>query len=413
MRILHTADWHLGRRIEGRSRHDEQAAALDEICRIAEEERADAVLIAGDVFDTYQPPTESENLFYTTLTRLADGGRRAVIVIAGNHDSPDRLLVSDPYARALGITTVGYPKDIPSLHDGGSDRVSRVESDTSFVRLRLPRNGEFLNLLALPYPSESRLREALAGGVDDEEAALRDYNRRVRDFMAGIARRFVPGGANIVASHLFVDGGLESDSERPISVGGAYAVDAMSFPATAGYVALGHLHRPQEKRGEEEIPIRYAGSILQYSFSETGQEKSVTMVEFDGGTMTHRTIPLGSGRRLVRVRAASVEELERTLAAADLSAWLDVAVRVEEPLPVEYVTRLRSKHTGIVFCRADYVGNNDEHEQIRVSDLRLDEQFRRFVREKFGLPPNEEVVRLFMELASEEEEPDDSEPSRQ
>src|SRR5689334_21764985 len=112
MKILHTADWHLGRRLEGRSRHDEQSRVLDEICDIAAEEDVDAVLIAGDIFDSYNPPAESESLFYSTMTRLSDGGRCAVIVIAGNHDSPDRLIASNPYARVLGISTLGYPIDI-------------------------------------------------------------------------------------------------------------------------------------------------------------------------------------------------------------------------------------------------------------------------------------------------------------
>ena len=135
MKILHTADWHLGRKLEGRSRHLEQVAVLAEIVGIAEQEQVDAVLIAGDIFDTYNPPAESEALFYETMARLADGGRRAVVVLAGNHDSPDRLIASSPYARALGICTLGYPKDVPHLYDGGSGRTACVESAPSFVKI--------------------------------------------------------------------------------------------------------------------------------------------------------------------------------------------------------------------------------------------------------------------------------------
>src|SRR5688500_4361574 len=139
MRILHTADWHLGRRLAGRSRHDEQIAVLDEICRIADDENVDVVVVAGDVFDAFVPPAEAEALFYSTMTRLADSGRRAVVVIAGNHDSPDRLIAADPYARSLGISTLGFPKDIPTLYDAGQDRAACVASGPSTVTLRLPR----------------------------------------------------------------------------------------------------------------------------------------------------------------------------------------------------------------------------------------------------------------------------------
>ncbi len=403
MRILHTADWHLGRRLEGRSRHDEQVAALDEICRIAEEEHADAVVVAGDIFDTYHPPTESESLFYRTMTRLADRGRRGVIVIAGNHDSPDRLLAADPYARSLGIVTIGYPKDIPPLHDAGSDRTSCLESDASFVRVRTPRRGEILSVLALPYPSESRLREAISVAVDDEEQAMIDYNRRIREFMEGIAGRFLPGEPNIIASHLFVHGGEESESERPISIGGAYTVDPTSFPGTAGYVALGHLHRSQEKRGERDIPIRYSGSILQYSFSEAGQKKSVVMLETDGTEYAARTIQLGAGRELRRGAFHGTEEMERFLSECDPSIWLDLSLRVDAPLDPEYISTLRSRHPGIVVIRPEFTLREEVESPIRLEHLSLDEQFRRFVVDRYGEEPHDDVVKLFVELTGEEE----------
>ena len=110
MKILHTADWHLGKRLNEFSRIEEQREVLDEICRIAEEQEADAVLIAGDLYDTFSPSNDAIELFYKTLHRLAAGGKRAVIGIAGNHDSPDRIDAPDPLARACGIILAGRPK---------------------------------------------------------------------------------------------------------------------------------------------------------------------------------------------------------------------------------------------------------------------------------------------------------------
>lgn len=405
MRILHTADWHLGRKLEGRTRHDEQEQVLEEICRIADEEAIDAVLIAGDVFDAYNPPAESEALFYRTMIRLSNGGRRAVVVIAGNHDSPDRLIASDPYARALGITTIGYPKDIPALYDSGSERVACVESAPSFIRLRLPGAAQPLTLLALPYPSESRLRELLTADIENEQQATIDYNHRVRTFLEEGVRRFDSGGVNIIASHLFVAGGQECESERPIQVGGLYTVDTLSFPPDAAYVALGHLHRGQELCGRNETPIRYSGSILQYSFSEAEQQKSVTVIEYDAGESSYRTIPLCSGRMLRQwYIEGGIEELEQRLSRVDSQDWLAITVMLDEPPAPDYMSNLRKTHPGIIVCNSRYRRSFDGEFTSSISGLPLEEQFRRFVAARFNEPCNDATLKLFLELAANGDE---------
>ncbi|MCC7439654.1 MAG: exonuclease SbcCD subunit D [Armatimonadetes bacterium] len=407
MRILHTADWHLGHRLQGHYRHDEQAAVLDELCHIADDQQIDAVVIAGDVFDAYNPPTESESLFYRTMTRLSNGGRRAVIVIAGNHDSPDRLLASDPYARALGIVTVGLPKDAPLPFDGGTELVSCLQTAPSFVRLRTPRQGRVLSVLALPYPSESRLREVLTHDLSDEEAEMTNYNRRIKEFMEETARLFADGGANIITSHLFVGGGMESESEseRKIQIGGAYVVDRQSFPASAGYVALGHLHRPQEQHGQDDLPIRYSGSILQYSMSEAGQQKSVTVVEFGSdGKASYHNIPLTAGRGLARLHVESIAELEAKIAETDPQLWVDIVLRLQEPLGIDYSRQLRAAHPNILGFIPQYQLADAEAEAISINNLSPQEQFRRFVEQKHGEPVGDEVMKLFLELVATEQE---------
>jgi exonuclease SbcD len=400
MKILHTADWHLGRKLEGCSRHDEQVPVLDDICRIADEEAVDVVVIAGDLFDSYNPPAESEALCYRTLTRLSHGGRRAVVAIAGNHDSPDRLLATVPYAHTLGISVLGFPHTVPLLYDYGSDASACVEAAPSFLRLRTA-TGELLSLLALPYPSESRLGEVLSDEIDDEELVGRAYSGRVARFLASSAQRFTDDGTNLITSHLFVAGGFESDSERPIQAGGAYVVPPECFP-TADYVALGHLHRPQEISAQNSnTPIRYSGSILQYSFSEAGQKKSVTIVESDHGNISHRSVPLPSGRALERwTDVQGLEELEARLADADPQAWLSISVRLDQPIEPDYMARLRSQHPGILTCMPEYQWHDIADNQPSIEDLPLEEQFRRFIRHRFDEPPSDEVVRLFLELAA-------------
>jgi exonuclease SbcD len=276
-----------------------------------------------------------------------------------------------------------------------------VESAQSFIRLRLPRREQFLTLLALPYPSESRLREIITDDLSDDEAVVRDYNRRVSEFMHQAARGFLDDQPNIIASHLFVQGGDKTNSERDIEVGGACAMNAASFPAAAGYVALGHLHRPQEMDGQNDIRVRYSGSILQYSFSEAEQQKEVTIIEFDGAAATHRSVPLKSGRILRKWEMESTDELEQRLADVDPSDWLWINIAVDEPLPVDYIANLRREHPGIIQCLPVFRRGDDlEEEMTRISELPLDEQFRRFVQARYKEPCSEDVVQLFMELVN-------------
>lgn len=402
MKLLHTADWHLGRKLEGRYRHEEQSLVMDEICRIAEQEDVDAILIAGDIYDTFNPPAESEALFYETITRLNAGGTRAVILIAGNHDSPDRLTAAEPYGRALGVITIGYPKDVPQPFDRGEGKIACLDTAESFVRIRL-RSGETLAVLALPYPSEARLREVLSERIDDQETTL-NYNARIRQFLAEGAGHFREDEPAVVMSHLFLQGGLESESERPVQVGGAYSVDPLSFPAGAGYVALGHLHRPQNFRGNNETVVRYSGSPLQYSFSEAGQEKSITIVEFEGTTAIHRAVRLRSGRPLINKDGLNgIRELDTFLSEADPDAWIAFSVTLNEALPPGYLESLGEKHRGILKHLFRYQTDEESNaDRAPVSSLPLEEQFLRFVRQR-GEEPDQDVLELFLKLASGEQ----------
>lgn len=388
MRIIHTADWHLGKTLEGRSRLEEQADFLDELCRIVEEERIDLVLIAGDVFDTVNPPAQAEQLFYESLARLADNGRRQVVVIAGNHDHPERLTASSPLAREQGIILLGLPT-------------------TEVQTLMVPSCGQVVCIGALPYPSEARLNELLADSLE-EESLQQAYDLRIRSIFHTMAEKFSAGSVNILMSHLFVAGGLETDSERPISLGGAYTVSPASFPETADYVALGHLHRPQNVQQAKPL-TRYAGSPLAYSFSEAGQAKSVTKLELEPGQKARlEEIHLASGKPLVRWKAtAGLPQVYHWLEEGrDREAWVDLELHIQDALSIEEIQRLRKSHPGFIHIRPVFAGvDEEEGEREARSNLALDELFRRFYqRQTGGAEPEAELVQLFLELVEEGEE---------
>ncbi|MED4295596.1 exonuclease SbcCD subunit D [Priestia megaterium] len=386
MRLLHTADWHLGRTLEGRSRLAEQAQFLDELADIVEEEKIDAILMAGDAFDTVNPPAAAEQLFYESMSRLSNNGKRPIIVIAGNHDNPDRLSAASPLAVHQNITLLGLPTtDVESIH--------------------IPTSDEMLKVAALPYPSESRLKELLA--EENDELALRNsYDARVKGIFDKMSEQFTTDTVNIAMSHIYVAGGSSTDSERPIEVGGAYTVAATSLPANAQYVALGHLHRPQMINRASTL-ARYSGSPLAYSFSESGYAKSVTILDAKPGKEIEMTeIPLSSGKPLTRWKAKNgLAEVYTWLdEQKDTQAWVDLEVYVEDALSLEEIHRLRKLHPGFIHIRPVFKAEELALETRSQREVPIEELFTKFYsRQTSGGAPDTELVKLFLTLINDEE----------
>ncbi|HET7616240.1 MAG TPA: exonuclease SbcCD subunit D [Bacillales bacterium] len=386
MRILHTADWHLGRTLEGRSRQREQEQFIDELCDLAEDERVDAVLMAGDAFDSVNPPAVSEQLFYEAMSRLSNSGKRPIVAVSGNHDNPDRLSASSPLASGQGITLIGRPT-------------------SDLVEIETP-NGESLRLAALPYPSESRLNEVLSqsGG---EELLQEAYNNRIKGLFDKLAKGFQKDAVNLAISHLFVAGGEETESERPIQIGGAYTVHSNALPESAQYVALGHLHRPQNIKGAH-MPIRYSGSPLAYSFSEAGQAKSVTIAELSPGKPADvNEIVLSCGKPLVRWKAREgIQQVYQWLdEGKDENAWIDLEIHLTDALSLEEIHRLRKRHPGFIHIRPQFADAPGDDQGVVRESMPIDELFRRFYqRQTGGGVPNERLTELFLEIAGESSE---------
>ncbi|OMD53023.1 exonuclease sbcCD subunit D [Paenibacillus borealis] len=383
MRILHTGDWHLGRTLEGRSRQKEQEQFMDELVEIADDSKADLILMAGDVYDSVNPPAAAEQLFYDAAARLTANGR-PLVVISGNHDQPERVASVSPLVRRQGITLVGLPTSEP-------------------VTVHAVRTGEIAKIAALPYPSEARLGELLAGDSGEEELRLA-YSARVGKLMKLLGREFTPQTVNLAMSHIYVLGGVESDSERPIQVGGAYTVDPSALSCGAQYTALGHLHRAQRVKGEGMI--RYSGSPLAYSFSEAGQAKSVTMIDVvPGGEPSFEEIYLRCGRPLVNWKSSGgLQEVYGWLdEGRDASAFIDLELRLSEAMSMNDIQRLRKSREGIIHIRPIYPQMELELEEISRSRMPVQELFRKFYqRQTGGAEPEDSLIELFLELTEEE-----------
>ncbi len=309
MKILHTSDLHLGRQFNGISLEDDHAAVLDQISRTVLDREVDVLIIAGDIFDRASPPASAVRQFNGFLERIANETEAAVVMIAGNHDSGDRI-------GAMAIMTDRRRALIRGA-------VSAVEKPFVISDAHGP-----VAFSGLPFAYEYAARECF----EDETLQSPEV---VLTAQVAAARRNVPEGARwVIVAHSFVTGALASESERPITrVGGIETVSSKVFDGAA-YVALGHLHRPQSVGASH---IRYSGSPLAFGFDEEGTAKSMSFVEIDAeGNVSVDAIPFEPLRH-VRVLTGSHAEL---LLAAPSNDFVKAILTDDVPV-IDGMKRLR------------------------------------------------------------------------
>lgn len=403
MRILHTADWHFGRLLEGRDRRSEQEAFVSELCQIVEERSVDLVLIAGDIYDSVNPPAWAEELFYEALERLSAGGRRGVVVIAGNHDHPERIRAAAPLAYKQGIVLLGLPKETAYINSS-DEQVQVVGAGPSWLEMSIPGNSHKAVIIALPYPSEARLKELISENFTPEQMQ-QAFSERIQMLLEELSTQFREDTVNLVMSHLFVMGGSESDSERPIQIGGTHTVSPSAFPKNADYVALGHLHRLQ-KLSDTPL-IRYSGSPLAYSFSEAGQSKAVVVLDIvPGQAVSEEIVYLTAGRPLARWKATEgIAQVEQWVAEGrDSESWIDLEIHVSDVIDPAEFQRIRKLSDNFIKIQRVLVERTEvsvEATQEKQMNERPEQLFRRFYERKRGIQPDERVVELFSRLMAE------------
>jgi len=407
MKILHTSDWHLGKRLEDFSRMEEQRAVLQEICELADREQVDAVLVAGDLFDTFNPSSDAIDLFYKSLKRLSNNGSRPIIAIAGNHDSPDRIEAPDPLARECGIIFAGYPNSVVAPFELESGLKVRQSSE-GFMELQLPGKSTPLRLLLTPYANEIRLKTYL--GHENSEEDLRVLLQQNWQALAG--QYCDNQGVNILISHLFLirKGDVlpeEPADEKPIlHVGGAQVLYTENIPEQIQYTALGHLHR-MHRVDSVPCPVYYCGSPLSYSFGETNQRKYILLIDVEPGkTAVVRQIELTKGKKLLRKRAEGI---------ADALLWLgenpdclaELTIVTDTFLTALERKQMSSAHNGIVSIipevknAGEIIAGNKKNIDLTRS---MEELFRDYFRYAKGQEPNEEIISLFTEILAADEQ---------
>ena len=335
MKLIHLSDLHLGKRVNRFSMLEDQTFILREILRIIDAEQPDGILIAGDVYDRTAPSAEAVELLDDFLVSLA-ARKQQVFLISGNHDSPERLAFGGRLMDAEGI-------HISRVFDG-SPQSYVLEDRYGSVRIWL-----------LPFVKPANVRRFFP------EEEIGDYTDAVRTALARMNPD--PAERNVLITHQFVTGAERSESEE-ISVGGTDNVDASVFDGW-DYVALGHIHGPQNAGSGR---IRYCGTPLKYSFSEAKHRKSVTVVELgEKGQMNLRTVPLVPLRDLVELRGTYQEVTARTF--YERTAWREVYVHItltDETDIIDAAAKLRVIYKNLM--KLDY-DNARTRSSAEISDV--------------------------------------------
>jgi exonuclease SbcD len=319
MKILHTSDWHLGRSLYGRKRYAEFSAFLNWLADTIESENIDALLVSGDIFDTTTPGNRAQELYYKFLHRVATSCCRHTIIIAGNHDSPTFLNAPREILKAFNIHIVG------AMNENPADEV---------IVLYKAEQPEAI-ICAVPYLRDRDIRTVTPGEtIDDKNAklisGLKDHYAAVCDIAEQKQTEFRQSGFPVVPivamGHLFTSGGktVDGDGVRDLYVGSLAHIGADTFPPSVNYVALGHLHVPQQVGGSHHI--RYSGSPIPMGYGEAKQEKRVILVEFADTTPDIREITVPCFQQLVRI-SGSLEDIHSKLdelKASGSQAWVEI-----------------------------------------------------------------------------------------
>ncbi len=283
MKILHTADWHLGKRLYGNDLHEDQTFFIKWLLEEIESQKIDYLLISGDIFDLANPSNEARKLYYQTLIAIIQK-KCKIIITGGNHDSPSVLNAPKELLHALDITVVG---GMPNPLDQMVVPLTNKKGETEAV------------VAAVPFLRDADLRKHQVGtSHEDRMEAIRSGVKHVFDAMADLASKRYPGLPLIGMGHLFAHGVRTSESEREIQIGNLAGIDATAFSAAYDYIALGHIHQPQSVGTSGKI--LYSGSPIALSFSEKNDPKRVVVIEIKKG-IVFKSHPIPQARRLVKI----------------------------------------------------------------------------------------------------------------
>ena len=405
MRLLHTSDWHLGKKLNNFDRLEEQRNVMREIVSIADEQNVDMVVVAGDLFDTYNPSSDAQQLLYQTLYELSHDGQRPVIAIAGNHDSPDRVESPEVLAQVSGIFMFGYPNSMPGnayIHK----KFHSTQTAQGFMEIQIPGCMAPIRILHTPFTNQERLQAYLGVTEDEEQKALRNQLQKMWQKMADMYCD--NAGVNILVAHQFVINNendtevKDPDDENAVNVGGTSAIFSYNIPRQIQYTALGHLHQCK-KVGDNNI--WYSGSPLEYSFAETNQDKFVLVSDIEPNKEPSvNKILLKSGCKLKRMTFNNILDATNWL-VQNRNCWVELTIVSDNYLSHSDKQMLYDASDKIVAIIpqvntiGDTLSAGNQINSIRTDKTAL---FKSYFTKMKGGEPDQSLIDLFNEIISQQ-----------
>jgi exonuclease SbcD len=382
LKILHTSDWHLGRCFR-ETRFDlfpVQRLILNEIVNIVEHRGPQIVIIAGDIFDTYNPPFDAEYQFYETIIRIVEKGS-LVVAIAGNHDSPDKLSIGQPLIRGKHPILIVNSLSEGFVRDYEDDRFI-ISVEEGFFKIRIKDESVTVALKAVPYPSEARLS---LSGEEFAEALKKNFQTEPQftcDYF-------------VIASHLFLSGAIKSGSERIFQIGGADSIPLEYFSQRADYIALGHLHKYQCIGN-----ATYSGSIYTFDMGEIGQNKGVCLWEANNSERKIQLIDFTSIPQIRKLEFPTLEEAINNV--PDDQSYYYVVIRSSVNYRPDLIEKMiKAYGDRLVNWRFESMESSEEQGFIDITEMDEEERFREYYRFKNQSEPDEDLVKLFLECLEE------------
>lgn len=382
MKILHTADWHIGQRLHERQRTDEHKDFLEWLLKTVQEHKVELLLVSGDIFDTALPSSESTNLYYRFLYQLFDETDAYTVITAGNHDSARHLEAPREFLEMGRIYVVG------------------LADDPAKCIFTFPRDNPRVAVAAVPYLSEGDLRHL---SYETEADRNERYRERFKAFYADCVAAMPAELPKILMGHLFVQGAEIGTSERNIQIGGATATHASDFPEGVSYVALGHLHRPQTIKGTD-YPIRYSGSPIPLRFNETDYRKKVYLLELsgDGTLIQDEEIQIPIFKELCTVEGDEVSVLSDAMTQEWRGKYIQVKLKLDTPRVgiSDEIRKAFGDRGGDVLSVELELPEAKQVPTIPLKDMEDPEKiFEEFYKTEFeGNPPDKTLTQTFSEL---------------
>ncbi|MGL4687632.1 MAG: metallophosphoesterase family protein [Fusobacteriaceae bacterium] len=384
MKILHSSDWHLGKKLEGQKRIEEQKKFINKLVEIADNEEIDLVLVAGDIYDNSNPSAEAESLFFDAMKMLSKNGERAVIVIPGNHDNPQRLSVANSLAKEFGIIIYETPFEKKEIGKYGNFKV--VKSTYGGIEIEINCKKAFI--YCLPYPSEVAL---------NEEFSEKNYSKRIGEILKKGIEENKENIPNIIMTHIFVSGANATEDERAIELGGSLAVSIEDLPEV-DYIALGHIHRPMKFIKKRAY---YCGSPIEYRINENKYDKRVFIAKLNGNLNNEfKEIELENYKPILKYRVNGANEAILLAEEKEMcEEWIYLEILTAAYLTNEEIKKIKI-NKNILEIKPIFTDIRNlelEVEEISTKKTIL-ENFIEYYSQCDGIEPSQEVKALFLKM---------------